>query len=75
MTVGEQGVQTTGAFTRADALASATDVLGSSHEAELWLDRPALALDGSRPVDMLRNAEGAEEVRVLLQRLKFGVYT
>ena len=59
----------------AEILAKATDVLGSQEEAEQWLERPALGLDGRRPIDLLATAAGAEMVESLLMRLYYGVYT
>lgn len=63
------------AWTLARILAKATDVFGTQQEAERWLDRPALALDGRRPLDLLGTPVGVGMVEDLLVRLEFGVYT
>ena len=53
----------------------ATEGFGSREEAPDWLQRPALALDGRRPIDLLRTPTGAEAVGDHLTRLEYGVYT
>ncbi|MEY4760532.1 MAG: hypothetical protein RLZZ200_388 [Pseudomonadota bacterium] len=59
----------------AEVLARATDVLGTQTAAETWLDTPALALDGKRPLDLLATPVGTELVERLLGRIEHGVYT
>ena len=59
----------------AEILARASATLGSQREAEHWLERPALALDGHRPRDLLATPAGVQLVEDLLQRLEYGVYT
>ncbi|MDX2308235.1 MAG: antitoxin Xre/MbcA/ParS toxin-binding domain-containing protein [Hyphomicrobium sp.] len=59
----------------ASALAQATTVFGSQRAAEEWLQRPALALDGKRPLDLLATPAGAALVETHLRRLEYGVYT
>lgn len=51
----------------------AESVLGSSAEAEQWLDKPALALDGYKPMALIATRAGAELVKDLLVRLDYGV--
>lgn len=63
------------AWTLAEILGRATEALGSREEALDWLQRPALALDGRRPIDLLRTPAGAEVVGDHLTRLEYGVYT
>ncbi len=58
----------------AEILARATAVFGTQTEAEGWLDRAALALDGRRPIDLLATPAGVEMVEDLLTRLEYGVY-
>jgi putative toxin-antitoxin system antitoxin component (TIGR02293 family) len=59
----------------AEILTRATDIFGSQEEAEHWLERPALAFDGYRPLDLLSTLAGAEMVDDHLVRLEYGVYT
>ena len=59
----------------AEILAKATTLLGTQEEAEQWLDRPALGLEGRRPLDLLATPAGVELVEQLLERLEYGVYT
>ena len=58
----------------AEILAKATSILGSQEEAERWLERPAMALDGRRPIDLLSTPAGLELVGDHLTRLEYGVY-
>ena len=51
----------------------AESVLGSSAEAEDWLNKPALALDGYKPMELIATRSGAELVKELLIRLDYGV--
>lgn len=67
----EQNDQTS---TLAQVLAKATAVLDSRAEAEQWLDRPAMALDQRRPIDLLATPAGIELVEDHLERLQHGVH-
>lgn len=58
----------------AGILAKATAVLGSQHEAEIWLESPAVGLNQERPIDLLQTPAGAELVENFLRRLEYGVY-
>ena len=49
-------------------------VLGSADLAKEWLEKPALALDGRIPRDLLSSASGTQLVRELLLRIEYGVY-
>ena len=49
-------------------------ILGKRELAEIWLNHPAIALDGQKPLDMLSSAPGIESVKDLLTRLEYGVY-
>ena len=55
--------------------ADAVEVLVNEHAARVWLAKPAIGLDGQRPIDLLATAEGVQVVRDFLCRLRFGVYT
>ena len=59
----------------AETLARATDIFGGKEEAERWMSKPAMGLDGQRPIDMLQTVQGAELVNDFLGRLEYGVYT
>lgn len=52
----------------------AIEVLGSRDDAEDWLHRPALALDGRRPIELLTTRQGADLVKDHLTRMDHGVY-
>lgn len=59
----------------AEILARATSILGSQHEAEQWLDRPAIGLGSRKPIELLSTPTGVEMVETYLGRLEYGVYT
>ena len=59
----------------AEIAAKAIEVLGSPEEAQRFLEEPAIALDGKRPIDLLSTPAGAELVERHLTRLDYGVYT
>ena len=58
----------------AETLAQASAVFGGRDAAERWMARPAMGLDGARPIELLRTLQGAELVTELLGRLEHGVY-
>lgn len=58
----------------AETLAHASEVFGTQEAAEHWLETPAIALEGAKPIDLLSTPPGSEMVRTLLTRIEFGVY-
>lgn len=58
----------------AETLAKATDIFGGKEEAERWMSKPAMGLDGQRPIELLQTVQGAELVNDFLTRLEYGVY-
>jgi len=59
----------------AEILGRAIDLFGSQAEAEKWMERPAMALDGRKPIDLLSTPAGVETLEDHLTRLEYGVYT
>lgn len=59
----------------AEIMAQATSVFGTKEAAIAWLNKPALALEGKVPLDLLDTSAGHEMVRDLLGRFEYGVYT
>lgn len=59
----------------AETLAKATEIFGGQEEAEHWMNKPAMGLDGQRPIDLLQTVQGAELVNDFLGRLEYGVYS
>jgi putative toxin-antitoxin system antitoxin component (TIGR02293 family) len=59
----------------AETLAKAADVFGSREKAEEWLNKPAMGLDGQRPIEMLQTVQGTELVNNFLARLEYGIYS
>ena len=59
----------------AETLAHASEVFGTQEAAERWLETPATALEGAKPINLLSTPPGSEMVRTLLTRIEFGVYT
>jgi putative toxin-antitoxin system antitoxin component (TIGR02293 family) len=66
--------QSSRAWKFAEVLAKATEVFGSQEKAEQWLERPAMGLNGRRPIDLLATPAGVEMVEDFLGRLEYGVY-
>jgi putative toxin-antitoxin system antitoxin component (TIGR02293 family) len=58
----------------AAVIEQAIEVLRSQEAAEAWLERPAIALDRNRPMDLLETFEGTELVKTLLQRMDYEIY-
>lgn len=63
------------AWTFAEILARATSLLGDRSEAEAWFERPAIGLDGRKPIDLLATPAGVALIEDYLTRLEHGVYT
>jgi putative toxin-antitoxin system antitoxin component (TIGR02293 family) len=59
----------------AEILGRAIELFGSQDEAEEWLERPAMALDQRKPIDLLSTPAGVESLEDHLTRLEYGVYT
>lgn len=59
----------------AEVLGRAIALFGSQAEAEAWLERPAMALEQRKPIDLLSTPAGVESVENHLTRLEYGVYT
>ncbi|MDZ4194827.1 MAG: antitoxin Xre/MbcA/ParS toxin-binding domain-containing protein [Pseudomonas sp.] len=66
--------QSARAFLGAQVLEQAIRVLGTPKLAEAWMSKPAIGLDGRRPIDLLDNAIGTQLVSEFLARLDYGVY-
>lgn len=62
------------AWLLAETLAKASEVFGSQGKAVEWLSKPAMGLDGQRPIELLQTVQGAELVNDFLTRLDYGVY-
>jgi putative toxin-antitoxin system antitoxin component (TIGR02293 family) len=59
----------------AEILGRAIELFGSRAEAEEWLERPAMALEQRKPIDLLSTPAGVRSVEDHLTRLEYGVYT
>ncbi len=59
----------------AEILGRTIELFGSQAEAEDWLERPAIALEQRKPIDLLSTPAGVESVEDHLTRLEYGVYT
>jgi len=53
----------------------AIDVMGSADLARQWLNKPAIALNHQKPIDVLVTPEGAQQILDLLYGLDYGFYT
>lgn len=61
-------------YKAAEIVAKAIDIFGSTAAAEDFLEKPAMALDGERPIELLATPAGAELVERHLAQLDLGVY-
>jgi putative toxin-antitoxin system antitoxin component (TIGR02293 family) len=57
-----------------EILAQATKVFGSKGDAEAWMERPALGLDGHKPIDLLSTPAGMKLVKDFLSQIEYCVY-
>ena len=57
----------------AEILGRTTALFGSQEEAEAWLQRPAMALDRRRPIDLLSTPAGVETIEEHLTPQEYGV--
>jgi putative toxin-antitoxin system antitoxin component (TIGR02293 family) len=65
---------TDGIYRLESVRAMAQEVLGSEEAANEWLDTEAMGLEFRKPIDLVSTSPGAEAVKTLLQRMKYGVY-
>jgi putative toxin-antitoxin system antitoxin component (TIGR02293 family) len=49
-------------------------VLGSDEELNQWLHNPVFALDGKKPVDVIKTESGRRKVEEVLHQIEFGIY-
>lgn len=66
--------QSARAFLGAKTLEQAIRVIGTPELAEAWMSKPAIGLDGRRPIELLDNSIGTQLVSEFLTRLEYGVY-
>jgi len=59
----------------ADVFAYAKDVLESSDSASRWLQIPNRALGGDVPLDLMDTSTGAAQVREILGRIDYGLFS
>lgn len=65
---------TDGIYRLESVRAMAEDVLGSAEAANEWLNTEAMGLEFRKPIDLVSTSPGAEAVKTLLQRMRYGVY-
>jgi putative toxin-antitoxin system antitoxin component (TIGR02293 family) len=56
-------------------LARVVEILGPKEEADTWFTKPAIGLDGNRPIDFVATTNGLELLEQYLTRMEYGVYT
>ncbi len=59
---------------RAEMYQLAMNVLGSEENAEGWMHKPALGLNGQIPAELIRTTNGAKQVEKLLMQIEHGIY-
>lgn len=65
---------TDGVYRLESVRALAEEVLGNAEAADEWLNTEAMGLEFRKPIDLVSTSPGAEAVKTLLQRMKYGVY-
>ena len=65
---------TDGIYRLESVRAMAHEVLGSEDAANEWMSTEAMGLEFRKPIDLVITSPGAEAVKTLLQRMKYGVY-
>jgi putative toxin-antitoxin system antitoxin component (TIGR02293 family) len=65
---------TDGIYRLESVRALAKEVLGSAEAANEWLNTEAMGLEFRKPIDLVSTSPGAEAVKTLLQRMRYGVY-
>jgi len=65
---------TDGIYRLESVRAMAKEVLGSVEAANEWLMSEAMGLEFRKPIDLVSTSPGAEAVKTLLQRMRYGVY-
>lgn len=65
---------TDGIYRLESVRAMAEEVLGSAEAANEWLNAEAMGLEFRKPIDLVSTSPGAEAVKTLLQRMRYGVY-
>ena len=65
---------TDGIYQLESVRAMAKEVLGSVEAANEWLMSEAMGLEFRKPIDLVSTSPGAEAVKTLLQRMRYGVY-
>lgn len=65
---------TDGIYRLESVRAMAKEVLGSAEAANAWLMSEAMGLEFRKPIDLVSTSPGAEAVKTLLQRMRYGVY-
>ena len=50
------------------------EVLGSEEELNNWLHNPVFALDGKKPVDLIKTESGRRKVEAALHQIEYGIF-
>lgn len=56
-------------------LVRAIEVFGTADMAAQWFHLPVLALGNARPLDLMSDESGIDEVMKVLGRIEYGVYS
>jgi len=49
-------------------------VLGSEDELNHWLHNPVFALEGKKPIDLIKTESGRRRVEEVLHQIEYGIY-
>jgi len=50
------------------------NVLGSDEELNSWLHNPVFALDGNKPIDLIKTESGRRRVEEVLHQIEHGIF-
>ena len=53
----------------------ATSVFGSKAKALRWLNKPNRSLNGERPITRLNTLEGIDQIKIILMKIEYGIYS
>lgn len=62
-------------FERRSIRKEANILFGSKKQGRQWMREKVMALGGQKPKDVIKTKEGAQQVRDLLGRIEYGVYS
>jgi len=53
----------------------ATSVFGSTAKVLRWLNKPNRSLNGDIPITRLNTHEGVDQLKIILKKIEYGIYS